>query len=224
MLAQDRGLPTDHPFEYAPDSNQSTKMAEPVAPAAAAAAVVNRGTGAGGAGTNASGKTFEQATENESRLLAAGFVKKAIPGKKGKNDYYLEKGPCVYMTQGGLKSYFEVVHGKELCRHPDEAYLVRADDGTYTLKVLEKKNQTGAGSVDTKLWAGAAFAEEYRWCLGEGFKVEYAFCLSAYLQKDFLSDTKKYAFLRHYLAKEGVPVLFGEAPDYYATLDAWLSL
>ena len=75
-----------------------------------------------------------------------------------------------------------------------------------------------------KLWAGAAFAEEYRWCLGTDFNVEYAFCLSSYLQKDFLSETKKYTFLRHYLAKEGVPVLFGEAPDYYATLDAWLGL
>jgi hypothetical protein len=194
--------------------------AEPTLPAT----VVNRGTGAGGAGTNASGKSFEQATENESRLLAAGFVKKAIAGKKGKNDYYLEKGNCVYISQGGLKSYFGVVHGKELDRKPDEAYLFRADDGTYTLKVLEKKNQRVGGSVDTKLWAGAAFAEEYRWCLGEGFKVEYAFCLAAYLQKDFQSDTKKYAFLRHYLAKEGVPVLFGDAADYYATLDAWLGL
>lgn len=199
-------------------------VAVAVAVAAAPTPLVNRGTGAGGAGTNASGKTFEQTTENESRLLATGFVKKAIPGKKGKNDYYLERGEWCYMTQGGLKSYFEVVHEKELCRHPDEAYLCRAADGTYTLKILEKKNQTGAGSVDTKLWAGPAFAEEYRWCLGEGFKVEYAFCISSYLQKDFLSDTKKYTFLRHYLTKEGVPVLFGEAADYYATLDAWLGL
>ena len=54
--------------------------------------LVNRGTGAGGANTNKSGKTFEQKTENESRLLAAGFVKKPIVEKnKAKFNYFLER-------------------------------------------------------------------------------------------------------------------------------------
>jgi cellulose synthase/poly-beta-1,6-N-acetylglucosamine synthase-like glycosyltransferase len=37
--------------------------------------IKNRGTGAGGAKTNANGKTFEELTNNESRLIAGGYTK-----------------------------------------------------------------------------------------------------------------------------------------------------
>ena len=53
--------------------------------------IINRGTGAGGANTNVNGKSFEEKTSNEQRLLTNGFSKKLIPGYKGKNAYYLAK-------------------------------------------------------------------------------------------------------------------------------------
>lgn len=76
--------------------------------------IVNKGTGAGGANTNATGKSFEQKTENETRLLASGFIRKQIPGcEKNKTGYYLVKETItnpdqsiIYLTQGGLKAYF----------------------------------------------------------------------------------------------------------------------
>lgn len=189
--------------------------------------LVNRGTGAGGANTNANGKTFEKKTENESRLLASGFVRKTIPGCKGKNDFYLEKmeSPTkgiIYLTQGGLKSYFAHFFNKEMFRCPDEAYLFR-DGDSYTLKVLEKKNQNVAGSVDTKLLAGPGFLEEYQLCLGAAFRIRYAFCISDFLKKDYTSDSLKYQILRKINEKHGITVLFGDDDTYYSTLDAWLS-
>jgi len=83
--------------------------------------------------------------KNESRLISNGFIRKNIPGKSGKYDYYLEKietpiKNVVYLTQGGLKSYFAHFFKKEMIRSPDEAYLFR-DGDSYILKVLEKKNQ-----------------------------------------------------------------------------------
>lgn len=189
--------------------------------------LVNRGTGAGGANTNASGKPFEKKTENESRLLANGFVRKSIPGYKGKNDFYLEKmeSPTkgvIYLTQGGLKSYFAHFFKKEMFRCPDEAYLFR-DGDSYTLKVLEKKNQNVAGSVDTKLLAGPGFLEEYQLCLGVAFRIRYAFCISDFLKKEYISDALKYEILRKINEKHGIAVLFGDDENYYSTLDSWLS-
>ena len=186
----------------------------------------NRGTGAGGANTNKNGKTFEQKTENESRLLSSGFSRKPIPGANGKYAYYLEKAESptksvVYLTQGGLKAYFKSVFNKEMFRSPDEAYLFR-DGAQYILKILEKKNQNAAGSVDTKLLAGPGFIEEYRECLGSGFTVKYAFCISAFLKKDYVSDALKYKVLRTINERHGINVLFGDDEGYYATLDAWI--
>ena len=191
------------------------------------AAIVNKGTGAGGANTNVNGKSFEQKTENESRLIASGFVRKSIPGYKGKYAFYLVKEisptqSITYLTQGGLKAYFEHFFKKEMCRQPDEAYLFR-NGTTYTLKVLEKKNQNTGGSVDTKLLAGPGFIEEYQILLGDAFTVHYAFCISAFLKKDYVSDTVKYKALRTINERHGIKVLYGDDADYYETLDAWIN-
>lgn len=188
--------------------------------------IQNRGTGAGGANTNVNGKGFEDKTENETRLLANGFVEKRIPGCNTKYGFYLVKEisateRITYLTQGALKAYFAHFFHKEMCRSPDEAYLFQHGD-TYTLKILEKKNQNTAGSVDTKLLAGQGFIEEYEFLLGEGFTVRYAFCISAFLQKDYLADTAKSRALRHINQKYGIAVLFGDDDDYYETLDAWM--
>jgi hypothetical protein len=190
-------------------------------------AIINKGTGAGGANTNVTGKSFEQKTENETRLLASGFIRKQIPGcEKTKTGYYLVKETSqdrsiVYLTQGGLKAYFSHFFKKEMCRHPDEAYLFRNGDN-YTLKILEKKNQNGSGSVDTKLLAGLGFIKEYEILLGEGFAVKYAFCISSFMKKDYVADCVKSKALREINKTYGIEVLFGEDPDYYETLDAWI--
>ena len=196
----------------------------------------NKGTGAGGANTNVNGKSFEMKTSNEPRLLESGFVRKNIPGvgDKNKTGFYLvkEMSPTtavVYLTQGGLKAYFKHFFGKEMCRCPDEAYLFKhgCDDGaSYTLKILEKKNQNTSGSVDTKLLAGKAFIDEYTYCLvGDGgtpFTVEYAFCINEFLKKDYIADTVKSKAIRFIHKKDGISVLFGDDTDYFETLDAWL--
>ena len=190
----------------------------------------NRGTGAGGANTNLTGKTFEQKTENETRLLASGFVRKQIPGCEKNLEssfYYLIKESSqtesvVYLTQGGLKKYFGHFFKKELCRHPDEAYLFRNGD-KYTLKVLEKKNQNTSGSVDTKLMTARDFIEEYEDSIEDSnFTVRYGFCISDFLKKDYVSDKKKWVLLRNRHKKYGIAVLFGDDPNYYETLDTWI--
>ena len=192
--------------------------------------LVNRGTGAGGANTNKSGKTFEQKTENESRLLAAGFIKKPIVEKnKAKFNYFLERtvsptSSIVYLTQGALKLYFKSIFSVEMHRCPDEAYLFRQGD-KYLLKILEKKNQNVAGSVDTKLMAGNGFIRDYKKCLataGKTFDVQYAFCISDFLKQDYVSDCQKFKNLREILEEDGIAVLFGDDEDYYDHLDAWI--
>jgi hypothetical protein len=109
-----------------------------------------------------------------------------------------------------------------MCRSPDEAYLFEKD-GTFTLKILEKKFQNGPGSVDTKLLAGGGFIQEYEYLLGEKFTVNYAFCISDYLKKNnYEAEDAKSRALRYVLTKNGIAVLFGDDDDYFETLDKWL--
>ena len=172
--------------------------------------IKNRGTGAGGANTNLKGKTFEEETSNEHRLLENGFTKTKYTLEK---DNISEK--ISYVSQGSLKKYMKEKYGKALFRNPDgrKPHLL----------ILEKKAQNVAGSVDTKLLAGPLFREEYELSLDNEFIVHYAFCVSSFLQTYIESDKIKWVIFNKLMEKHDIPILFGDSPDYFSTLDAWIS-
>lgn len=192
--------------------------------------LVNRGTGAGGANTTLSGNSFEDKTSNEPRLLSSGYVKKLIPGKeKTKYGYYLEKvegeRTIQYVTQNGLKLYMNHFHKKDICREVDEAYIIITNHSSNIMvKILEKKNQNGGGSVEDKLMLGHHFKfVEYPGSLGNGFTVDYAYCLAPFLKNLYNSDGLKWSIIRKNNEKNAIQVLFGDDPDYFSKLDQWIS-
>ena len=183
--------------------------------------IVNKGTGAGGSKTTLNGGNFECKTDNEPRLLANGFIKGRIPSKNGKYDYIIEKDNVIFVKQNGVKTYMKLKFNKQVFRKPDEAYLIQRGD-KLVLKILEKKNQNGEGSVEDKLCNAGYFLKEYKECLGDDFDVEYAYCLSSFLQKKYTSNNKKFEIMRKVHADEGITILFGDDEDYFTKLDAWI--
>lgn len=191
------------------------------------AEIVNRGTGAGGANTNANGKPFEDETSNEPRLLADGF-KKTVLSRTSKYGYYLkgeyDEYSVVFMSQSGLKSYIKAQWGIDLWRNPDEAYLITFNnpDERPILKILEKKEQSVEGSVETKLMSGAAFRREYEIALGDRAIVHYAYCVNQFLKNKLESNERKYNTLKQILEEDKVPMFYGEDADYFEKLDEWI--
>jgi hypothetical protein len=179
--------------------------------------MANRGIGAGGANTTKNGGAFENVTWNGDRLIAMGFINEK---------YYLWKKidserEIIFLPQKSLKRYCKEKFKVDLFRNPDEAYLFR-NGSKYLLKVLEKKAQNTEGSVDTKLCADTWFKEEYQECLGPKFTIEYAFCISEWLQERYLSLKGKWPVMRRLHERHGTTVLFGDDPDYFSKLDDWI--
>lgn len=187
--------------------------------------MTNRGTGAGGAATNASGKPFETSTSIIPLLITLGFSKVTI--NKTKYGYYYTKkdgaNDIKFFNQSSLKKYMKSTFNKELFRYPDEAFLIK-NDSKYTLKIIEKKNQNGDGSVEDKLCNAGYFVKEYKECVGEDFNIEYAFCLSAFLKKKYLSDTLKFKIMRKLHKDDNITVLFGSDSDYFSKLQEFVHL
>jgi hypothetical protein len=195
----------------------------------------NKGTGAGGANTNLYGKQFEEKTNNEKRLLEQGYEKKTLdklgkPGKSSKPSkygYYLTKTfedkTIVFVSQNGLKVYIEHKYNMELFRCPDEAYIIEYNDGRRKILILEKKEQRVDGSVDTKLLTGPIFREEYEEALEGKFEVEYAFCVSQFLQNKIISNEKKYIVFNKLMKRHNIPILFGDDENYFETFDTWFN-
>jgi hypothetical protein len=177
--------------------------------------IKNRGTGAGGAKTNANGKTFEDLTNNESRLIAGGYTKTVF--KNSTFGYYLTNGETVFVLQDGFKSYMKMTYDIDISFKPDEAYITTRE-GKTTIKILEKKNQNVTGSVDTKLYAGYGLKCTYEYICGEDFKIEYAFCLSDY----FKENRERYIYTNMFNREHGIEILYAD-DDYFENLDKWIA-
>jgi len=180
----------------------------------------NKGTGAGGAKTNENGKKFEELTNNESRLLSQGFTKTVI--NKNKYGYYLSKKvgfvETIFVLQGGLVDYMKQEYEIELFRNPDEAYIVKERGEKTIIKILEKKNQNGQGSVETKLWAAPSLKREYELVCGESFVIEYAFCLSDWFKQQ---KSDKYIYLKMILEEADIETFYADE-FYFEKLDTWI--
>jgi len=191
--------------------------------------IINKGTGAGGSNTNYYGKSFEEKTNNEYRLLDAGYIKysftKNVTTKK-KYDYYLSKTfedkTITFVLQNGLKMYMKRKFNIHLFRHPDEAYIIEYNTGRIVIKILEKKEQRVEGSIETKLWSGPSLKREYELFLGSNFEVYYGFCVSAFLKTKITSTSKKYTTLQQIFRESNIICLFGDDNNYFETLDNWL--
>jgi hypothetical protein len=181
----------------------------------AIAAIINKGTGAGGANTNYYGKQFEEKTNNEKKLLEIGYtlIKKTIKAY----DYYLSKTfedkTVVFALQNGVKHYMKNKYNIDLFRCPDEAYIIECTSGRKIIKILEKKEQNVEGSVETKLWSGPSLKREYELILGPEFEVFYGFCVNNFLKNKIISNEKKYTTLNTILEDE----------NYFETLDTWFN-
>lgn len=186
--------------------------------------VINRGTGAGGANTTSTGASFEDKTHNQPRLLLHGYVENRL--SSAKHGFTLTKKHedkrISFVSQYGLKPCMKRKYKLDMVRNPDEAYLIEYDNGRKVLKILEKKAQHRAGSVETKLWASVALKREYELVLGAGFELQYGLCVNAYFQKKLQSTIKKYTILFDILRENNIAVLFGDEANYFETLDQWI--
>jgi hypothetical protein len=187
----------------------------------------NKGIGAGGSNTNYYGKRFEEKTNNQKRLLDSGYHKHFFPIKQNKYNYYLSKTfdnkIIVFLLQNALKIYIKIKYNKELCRCPDEAYIIEYKTGKKILIILEKKEQRVEGSVETKLWSGPSLKREYELILNNEFEVHYVFCVNEFLKQKFISNEIKYITLNTILSENNISVLFGDDENYFETFDKWFN-
>ena len=193
--------------------------------------IVNKGTGAGGSQTNVSGLGWEQKTTNEPNLIAQGFQMTRMG--KGKSLFYLSKlyedshKTVYYTSKAGFKKLVKSKFNVDLFREPDEAYIVHlTEENTYTIWIIEKKNQNNPGSVEEKILAGYTIRAIYQTAFQEhpNVTIHYAFCISAYLKKNYTSNNVKYVQIAKILGDQEIPLLYGDDEDYFEKLNALIGI
>jgi hypothetical protein len=143
----------------------------------------------GGANTNKYGLHFEQTTSLKTLLESqAGFE------VRGDNVY--KNGNKVGQLCGKAKIYTDILRAKKIDYtqyiskrlYPDEAILVGN-----TVYIIEKKFQSGAGSVDEKLQTCDFKKKQYAKLFAPaGLTAEYIYILSDWFRQDCYKDVHEY--------------------------------
>ena len=186
----------------------------------------NRGTGAGGANTNVSGKSFEARMSMQSKLIDSGYTK-TITDKACKFGYSLSKTidnkiEINYVKQIGLKKYLHFEHSnKDLLldelNHPDECFIIQDKSRSPfffkpKLIVIEMKNQNVSGSCFDKLYNGMYYKCLYDKLIGKYYDVEYHFVVSEFIEKKINSKP----MLKQILNENNIKIF--NARDYHTAI------
>ena len=198
----------------------------------------NKGTGAGGSNTNATGLSFEKKTSIEKKLNDENWKKEIL--NKNINGYCYnhteeftdettgEKCEIkyTYVKQSGLKAYMKKNFGITIDKKPDEAFIIQCKD-KYHIKILEKKNQNTDGSVEDKLKTGKFTRTEYDKILKKqsstkNFDISYAFCISTFLANKFCSNKIKYNIIKEIMDEDDIKIFYGDESNYFDILFEWI--
>ena len=191
--------------------------------------IVNRGTGAGGSQTNKNGIAYEEKTCFDK--FCSKEWKKIILDKKTIFGYYMEKkfpGFTIHkFSQDGIRKYFnhftEFKTRDKLSRKLDEAFFIQFKDKSRKpiLKILEKKEQNCAGSVDTKFLAPWGFIKLYKKKFLNKIEIEYAFSVNNWLKTEFKKT--KWEIILENFEEDNIPIFYGEDDNYSERILKWIT-
>ena len=204
-------------------TSTNTSLVSPIESSQITTNIINRGTGAGGANTNATGLSYEAKTD-----LSTDYI--IVPSPSPTNspsttstipDSPLSKYPRIKFTGNNKK--FIKANKSELhkimtaaneintnlepaagCKNPDEAYIAPESNRVY---IIEKKFQQTSGSVDEKIQTGV-FKKYHYGKLFPNYRISYIYCLSDWFRK------AEYKSVLDYLSENQIPVFWGNDPDY----------
>lgn len=169
----------------------------------------NRGYGAGGANTNASGLPYEALTDltthfTEVRTNKSDKLYKEIHFNRYPDIIYICSSKAKFLKLMEEKGFLDATvprgHGN---KWPDECYLNIAKSIVY---ILEKKFQLKSGSVCEKIQTAPFKLHNYK-RLFPKLKVVYMYCLSDWFKTNCVAELE-------YLALHDIPVFWGSDFNY----------
>jgi len=187
----------------------------------------NKGIGAGGANTNKSGKEFEKKTDIVKCLDQLGFELNKFG--KGKFDKSFEKEidgiKIIFVQQSGFVTYCKKHFDIKFNRNPDEAFIIKRNEKDFEIKIIEKKNQTVSGTVDSKVYNGVYFKYEYLEYLKQNkkfnFNFDYSYCLSEYFKNKFEKE-ENWKITKKFLEINNIKVFFPCEENCFQNILDWI--
>lgn len=166
--------------------------------------VINKGTGAGGANTNANGLPYESMTDLSDRYNIINSNNDNIDIKFDNSEKTFvkpsKKGVFLSMMSTDLDQNINIGHG---CKQPDEVYVDRIN---HVLFIIEKKFQNSSGSVCEKIQTPHFKKRQYE-RMFPAYNIVYVYCLSDWFRHNCQSELEYFEYLN-------IPVFWGNDNNY----------
>lgn len=176
---------------------------EDIMESAATTNLVNRGTGAGGANTNANGLSFERRTDLNTlfTIQESGRFHQKIQITGNDRVYEIANQGNFFKHMGAeANPTVAKAHG---CKKPDEVIIDRVN---HKIFIIEKKHQNRSGSVCEKIQSGPFKKQHYQATFPD-WEVVYIYTLSSWFFDNMVPTIA-------YLRREGIPVFLGNSDTY----------
>ena len=164
---------------------------------------INRGTGAGGANTNANGIPFEEQTDlsNYHTTLQQNQYSKTIQFLNSDTQFIYTKQKDFEKYMGNkINPAIKALHG---ANRPDEAYI---NETNKTIFIIEKKNQITSGSKCECIQTAVNKRRNLNRRIPD-YHVVYMYCLSSWFRTNCEAEIED-------LQEDSIPVFWGNEPTY----------
>ena len=165
--------------------------------------IQNKGTGAGGANTNANGLPYEEMTD-----LSNCYNKTETKKHSSKIKFPNCDNEFITTKQSHLFKYMDTKMNKKIkkahgCKNPDECFINEKNKCIY---IIEKKFQQTSGSVCEKIQTPDFKIWQYKRTFPE-YNIVYIYCLSEWFKNNCKAELE-------YLSEKKIPVFFGNSECY----------
>lgn len=160
---------------------------------------LNKGHGAGGANTNASGLSFEKISEIPLKNIESSTFSDKVLFEYDNHQFQLQhiKKANLFPFMDSIQKLDKSVECGHGCKQPDECYIEISKKLVF---IIEKKNQNRAGSVCEKIQTAPFKLYQYKRHFPQ-CNVHYIYCLSEWFQDNCKAELK-------YLTDLNIPYFF----------------
>lgn len=165
---------------------------------------INRGTGAGGSSTNATGLPYENITNlnTEYSIISQFNSHNIISFSLNPSRQFIctHKSNFFKYLKHSKNNNIPDAHG---CKQPDECYI---DEDNKIIFIIEKKFQQVSGSVCEKIQTAPFKKRHYSLCFPM-YQIIYIYCLSDWFKIHCKAEIE-------YLEYEKIPIFWGSSDSY----------
>ena len=133
----------------------------------------------------------------------------------------------IHTPHAELIRFFEANHDMNLWREHNDAYLIKKNDGSYVLKIVDHVQELNEWKLDTFMGISSEYKRVFK---SLDVVLSYMYCVDSSIHKRITledpkmtnDDKQSFIFKNEMFDEYNIEILCNEDADYITKLDSWV--